>query len=43
MAEGELEKADANLGRVLSTLTYARDVGGTNAEEVDEYLYGASE
>jgi|YelNatPaOPRAMG01_1025707.scaffolds.fasta_scaffold114733_2 predicted DNA-binding protein len=43
VAEKELERVKVDPGEVLSSLTYARDVGDTNAEKVDEYLYGVSE
>ena len=43
VAERELDSVRVDPGRVLSSLAYARDVGETNAEKVDEYLYGASE
>lgn len=41
IAERELlEKHQGDVDAVLSTLRYARDIGETNAEEVDELLYG---
>jgi len=40
VAEKELGKFKGNIEQVLSSLKYARDVGSTNAEKVDEYLYG---
>lgn len=39
-AERELERHRGDLGLVLSSLRHARDIGETNAEEVDGYLYG---
>ena len=42
IAEKELEKYSADLSSVLASLKYARDIGDTNAEEVDKYLYGES-
>ena len=43
VAERELDSVRVDPGRVLSSLAYARDVGETKAEKVDEYLYGAGE
>ncbi len=40
VAERELEKQTGDLGSVISSLKYARDIGVTNAEEVDKYIYG---
>jgi len=40
VAERELERVKVDPSKVLSSLAYARDVGETNAEKVDEYLYG---
>jgi len=42
VAEKELEKQEGSLETVFSSLKYARDVGLTNAEDVDKYLYGES-
>jgi len=42
VAEKELEKQEGSLDTVFSSLKYARDVGSTNAEDVDKYLYGES-
>jgi len=42
VAEKELEKQEGSLDAVFSSLKYARDVGLTNAEDVDKYLYGES-
>jgi len=42
VAEKELEKQEGSLDTVFSSLKYARDVGLTNAEDVDKYLYGES-
>jgi predicted DNA-binding protein len=41
VAERELDSVRVDPGRALSSLARARDVGETNAEKVDEYLYGA--
>jgi len=43
VAEKEVDKFKGDLDRVLSTLKYGRDIGETNAEKVDEYLYGGTE
>mgnify|MGYP000067651807 CR=1 FL=1 len=43
IAEREFERYKGDLSAVLSSLKYAKDVGETNAEEVDKYLYGESE
>ena len=43
-----LEDSDEEVGNkadsspILKSLKYARDADGTNAEEVDRYLYGKS-
>jgi len=42
IAEKELERYGGNVDLVISSLKYAEDVGETNAEKVDEYLYGGS-
>ncbi len=42
IAEKELDSRKSDVGKVLSSLKYARDVGETDAEKVDEYLYGGS-
>jgi len=39
IAEREVEEFKGDLDKVLSTLKYAKDLGETNAEKVDEYLY----
>ena len=39
IAEREVEEFRGDLDKVLSTLKYAKDLGETNAEKVDEYLY----
>ena len=39
VAEKEVDKFKGDLDRVLSTLKYGKDIGKTNAEKVDEYLY----
>ena len=43
VAEKEVDKFKGDLDRVLSTLKYGRDIGETNAENVDEYLYGGTD
>ncbi len=40
ITEKELERYKANPSSVLASLKYAKDVGETNAEGVDKYLYG---
>ena len=43
VAEKEfLEKHQGDVETVLGSLRYARDIGETNAEEVDRLLYGES-
>ena len=42
IAERELDRHKGDLGKVLASLRQAKDIGETNAEEVDKYLYGAS-
>ena len=42
IAEKELEKYDVNIDTVLSSLKYGKDIGETNAEDLDKYLYGES-
>jgi len=39
-AERELSKCSVDPTIMLKTLKYARDIGETNAEELDKYLYG---
>ncbi len=43
LAEKELDKQKGNVKDVVSSLRYAKDVGITNAAEVDKYLYGEEE
>ena len=43
VAERELERVKIDPSKVLSSLAYARDIGETDAEKVDEYLYGVNE
>ncbi len=43
IAEREVERFKGDLDRVLSTLRYAKDVGETDAKNVNEYLYGSSD
>jgi len=40
VAEKELSKYRGNPAAILETLKHARDIGETNAEEVEKYLYG---
>lgn len=40
IAEREIDKVKGDINQVLASLKYARDVGETQAEEVDKYLYG---
>ena len=40
IAEKEIEKYRVDPSFVLTSLKYAKDIGETNAEEVDKYLYG---
>jgi len=40
IAEKELSKYSGNPAAILETLKHARDIGETNAEEVEKYLYG---
>ena len=40
IAEKEVEKQSGDLSSVISSLKYAKDIGITNAEEVDKYIYG---
>ena len=42
-AERELDKGRGDLDKVFSSLRYARDIGRTNAEDIDKYLYGEGE
>ncbi|MCS7365166.1 MAG: hypothetical protein NDF54_07010 [archaeon GB-1867-035] len=39
-AEEKLGRYNTDLDKVLATLSYAKDIGETNAEKVDKYLYG---
>ncbi len=43
IAEKEMDKFKGDLDGVLSTLKYGKDIGETNAEKVDEYLYGGAD
>lgn len=43
LAERELERQRGDVKSVIQSLKYAKDVGRTNAEEVDRYLYGVEE
>ncbi|MCD6514491.1 MAG: hypothetical protein J7L07_06175 [Candidatus Odinarchaeota archaeon] len=40
MSEKEYDKFKGDVKRVLKSLEKAKDIGETNAEKVDEYLYG---
>jgi len=40
IAEREFDKCRGSLDSVLSALKYSRDIGETNAEDVNRYLYG---
>lgn len=40
IAEKEIEKYRVDPSLILTSLKYAKDIGETNAEEVDKYLYG---
>ena len=40
VAEREIDKVKGDLNHVLASLKYARDVGETQAEDIDKYLYG---
>ena len=40
IAERELNRHKGDLSKVLASLRQAKDIGETNAEEVDKYLYG---
>lgn len=42
VAEKESDNFRGDLDKVLSTLKHGKDIGATNAERVDEYLYGGS-
>ncbi|RLF17919.1 MAG: hypothetical protein DRZ82_09200 [Thermoprotei archaeon] len=43
IAERELDRYKGDLKAVFSSLRYAKDVGETDAEDVDRYLYGGDE
>ena len=40
VAEKEMDKGRGDLDKVLSSLKHAKDIGKTNAEDIDKYLYG---
>ncbi len=40
LAEKELDKVKEDTETVLTALKYAKDIGETNAEQADKYLYG---
>ncbi len=42
IAEKEIDKYKGDLNIVLSSLKYAKDIGETDAREVDKYLYGGN-
>jgi len=43
VAEREADKFKGDVDKVLSTLKHARSIEETNAEKVDEYLYGGTD
>lgn len=43
LAEKETDRFRGDLETVLSSLGKARDIGNTNAEKVDVYLYGGTD
>ncbi len=43
LAEREADKFKGDVDVVLSSLKHARNIGETNAEKVDEYLYGGAD
>jgi predicted DNA-binding protein len=43
VAEKETDEFRGDLNAVLSSLKEAKDVGKTNAEKVDEYIYGGAD
>jgi len=42
IAEKEIDKYKGDLNIVLSSLKYAKNIGETDAREVDKYLYGGN-
>ncbi|AAB89575.1 hypothetical protein [Archaeoglobus fulgidus] len=42
VAERESDRVRGDVDSVLQTLKFGKDIGKTNAEKVDEYLYGGS-
>ena len=40
ITERELESKKSDSKTILSSLKYAKDIGETNAEDIDKYLYG---
>ncbi len=40
IAEKESDKFSGDIDALLKALKFARDIGETNAENVDEYIYG---
>jgi len=43
LAEREADRFEGDPETVLSSLRRARDIGETDAEKVDEYLYGSAD
>jgi len=39
VAEREIDKMSGNIESVFASLKYSKDIGQTNAEELDKYLY----
>jgi predicted DNA-binding protein len=42
-ADKEFDKFKGDLDKVLSSLRHAKDIGETNAEDVDGYIYGSAD
>jgi len=42
-AEREANRFKGDVNKVISSLRYAKDIGETNAEDIDVYLYGGSD
>jgi|Deesub1362A_J573_1020465.scaffolds.fasta_scaffold02594_3 hypothetical protein len=42
-AEREANRFKGDVNKVMSSLRYAKDIGETNAEDIDVYLYGGSD
>ncbi len=43
VAEREADRFKGDVSAVLASLKHARDIGETDAEKVDEYLYGGAD